>query len=102
MDQKVHSIEKLLFVPLKRHTAFNGQISIGVGRRLCAREFAPSGDKPPPARAAYLLDFSMCISRERLIFVSRYKVSRFHLSSLNKESGGRHLQLFFSKKQIGR
>ena len=47
MDQKVHSIEKLLFVPLKRHTAFNGQISIGVGRRLCAREFAPSGDKPP-------------------------------------------------------
>ncbi len=54
MDQKVHSIEKLLFVPLKRHTAFNGQISIGVGRRLCAREFAPSGDNPPPARAAYL------------------------------------------------
>lgn len=52
MDQKVHSIEKLLFVPYQRHTAFNGQISIGVGLRFCAREFSPSGDKPPPAGAA--------------------------------------------------
>ena len=27
MDEKIHSIEKLLFVLLKRHTAFNGQLS---------------------------------------------------------------------------
>ena len=53
MDNATHSFGRLLFVPLKRHTAFNGQISIGVGRRFCAREFAPSGDKPPPAGAAY-------------------------------------------------
>lgn len=46
MDEKIHSIEKLLFVLLKRHTAFNGQFSIGVHRRFCGREFAPSGDKP--------------------------------------------------------
>ena len=52
MDQKIRSIEKLLFVPYQRHTAFNGQISIGVGLRFCAREFSPSGDKPPPAGAA--------------------------------------------------
>ena len=50
MDEHVHNIEKkLLFVLLAQHTAFNGQVSIGVGRRICAREFAPSGDKPPPA-----------------------------------------------------
>lgn len=79
MDQKVHSIEKLLFVPLKRHTAFNGQISIGVGRRLCAREFAPSGDKPPPARAAYPIGLLNVHIQRAADFVSRYKVSRFHL-----------------------
>lgn len=77
MDQKVHSIEKLLFVPLKRHTAFNGQISIGVGRRLCAREFAPSGDKPRLPVLPTLLDFSMCISRERLILYPDTKSAAF-------------------------
>ena len=79
MDQKVHSIEKLLFVPLKRHTAFNGQISIGVGRRLCAREFAPSGDKPPPAGAACSIGLLNAHIQKAADFVFRYKVGRFHL-----------------------
>ena len=51
MDEKIHSIEKLLFVLLKRHTAFNGQFSIGVHRRFCGIYFAPYGDNPPPADA---------------------------------------------------
>ena len=79
MDQKIHSIEKLLFVPHQRHTAFNGQLSIGVGQRFCAREFAPSGDKPPPSGAAGLVGLLNAHIQEAADFVSQYKVSRFHL-----------------------
>lgn len=79
MDQKIHSIEKLLFVPHQRHTAFNGQLSIGVGQRFCAREFAPSGDKPPPSGVAGLVGLLNAHIQEAADFVSQYKVSRFHL-----------------------
>ena len=79
MDNATHSFGRLLFVPLKRHTAFNGQISIGVGRRFCEREFAPSGDKPPPSGAAGLVGLLNAHIQEAADFVSRYKVGRFHL-----------------------
>ena len=79
MDNFIHSIEKLLFVPHQRHTAFNGQISIGVGRCFCAREFSPSGDKPPPAGAAYPVGLLNAHIQEAADFVSQYKVGRFHL-----------------------
>ncbi|WP_242957067.1 hypothetical protein [Flavonifractor sp. An82] len=79
MDQKIRSIEKLLFVPYQRHTAFNGQISIGVGLRFCAREFSPSGDKPPPAGAAYSIGLLNAHIQKAADFVFRYKVGRFHL-----------------------
>ena len=79
MDQKIRSIEKLLFVPYQRHTAFNGQISIGVGLRFCAREFSPSGDKPPPAGAACSIGLLNAHIQEAADFVFRYKVGRFHL-----------------------
>ena len=98
MDQKVHSIEKLLFVPLKRHTAFNGQISIGVGRRLCAREFAPSGDKPPPARAAYPIGLLNAHIQRAADFVSRYKVGRFHLRLPEQRIRGPPPPICFSQK----
>ena len=79
MDQKIHSIEKLLFVPHQRHTAFNGQLSIGVGQRFCAREFAPSGDKPPPADAPYAIWLLNAPILRAVDFVPDYKVSRlFH------------------------
>ena len=81
MDDTIHSIWEVTFVPLTRHTAFNGQISIGVGRRLCAREFAPSGDKPPPARAAYPIGLLNVHIQRAADFVSRYKVSRFHFKA---------------------
>ena len=74
MDQKVHSIERLLFVPYQRHTAFNGQISIGVGLRFCAREFSPSGDKPPPAGAACPIGLLNAHIQKAADFVFRYKV----------------------------
>ena len=98
MDQKVHSIEKLLFVPLKRHTAFNRQISIGVGRRLCAREFAPSGDKPPPARAAYPIGLLNVHIQRAADFVSRYKVGRFHLRLPEQRIRGPPPPICFSQK----
>ena len=54
MDDAIRSIEKLLFVPYQRHTAFNGQISIGVGLRFCAREFPQVGTNPRlPVLPAY-------------------------------------------------
>ena len=77
MDQKIRSIEKLLFVPYQRHTAFNGQISIGVGLRFYAREFSPSGDKPRLPVLPALLDFSMHISRKQLILYSDTKSVTF-------------------------
>ena len=79
MDQKIRSIEKLLFVPYQRHTAFNGQISTGVGRRFCTREFSPSGDKPPPAGAACPIELLNAHIQKAADFVFRYKVGRFHL-----------------------
>ena len=77
MDQKIRSIEKLLFVPYQRHTAFNGQISTGVGRRFCTREFSPSVTNPRLPVLPALLDFSMHISRKRLILYSDTKSAAF-------------------------
>ena len=99
MDEKIHSIEKLLFVLLKRHTAFNGQFSIGVHRRFCGREFAPSGDKPPPADAP--LGFSMHLSFERLILYQITKSAACFIGGLVTGAGRRHLRSVFAKKQIG-
>lgn len=65
MDEKIHSIEKLLFVLLKRHTAFNGQFSIGVHRRFSGREFAPSGDKPRNRQRSRRIDMYEIIVLER-------------------------------------
>ena len=79
MDNATHSFGRLLFVPLKRHTAFNGQISIGVGLRFCAREFSPSGDKPPPAGAACPIELLNAHIQKAADFVFRYKDGRFHL-----------------------
>ena len=79
MDDAIRSIEKLLFVPYQRHTAFNGQISTGVGRRFCTREFSPSGDKPPPAGAACPIELLNAHIQKAADFVFRYKVGRFYL-----------------------
>lgn len=76
MDEKIHSIEKLLFALLKRHTAFNGQFSISVHRRFCGREFTPSGDKPPPAEAPYAIGLLNAPVLRAADFVPDYKVSR--------------------------
>ena len=57
----------------------DGQISIGVGRRFCEREFAPSGDKPPPAGAACPIELLNAHIQKAADFVFRYKVGRFHL-----------------------
>ena len=78
MDDAIRSIEKLLFVPYQRHTAFNGQISTGVGRRFCTREFSPSGDKPPPAGAACPIGLLNAHIQKAADFVFRYKVGRFY------------------------
>lgn len=77
MGQRIRSIEKLLFVLYQRHTAFNGQISIGVGLRFYAREFSPSGDKPPPA--GVVCPVGLLNAHKAADFVFRYKVGRFHL-----------------------
>ena len=79
MDDAIRSIEKLLFVPYQRHTAFNGQISIGVGRRFCMREFSPSGDEPTHAGAACPIGLLNAHPQKAADFVFRYKVGRFHL-----------------------
>ena len=79
MDERIHSIEELLFVLLKRHTAFNGQFSIGVHRRFCGREFAPAGDKPPPADADHPVELLNAPVLQAADFVFNCKVSRlFH------------------------
>ena len=93
MDEKIHSIEKLLFVLLKRHTAFNGQFSIGVHRRFCGREFAPSGDKHTP------LGFSMYLSFERLILYQITKSAACFIGGLVTGAGRRHLRSVFAKNR---
>ena len=98
MDQKIRSIEKLLFVPYQRHTAFNGQISIGVGLRFCAREFSPSGDKPPPAGAAYSIGLLNAHIQKAADFVFRYKVGRFHLRLPEQRIRGPPPPICFSQK----
>ena len=98
MDQKIRSIEKLLFVPYQRHTAFNGQISIGVGLRFCAREFSPSGDKPPPAGAACSIGLLNAHIQEAADFVFRYKVGRFHLRLLEQRVRGPPPPICFPQK----
>lgn len=98
MDQKIHSIEKLLFVPYQRHTAFNGQISIGVGRCFCAREFSPSGDKSPPAGAAYPVGLLNANTQKAADFVSRYRVSRFHFRIPEQRNRGPPPPICFQPK----
>lgn len=79
MDERFHSIEKLLFVLRKRHAAFNGQFIVGVLRRFCGREFAPSGDKLPPAGAPCAIGLLNAPVFQAADFVPDYKVSRlFH------------------------
>ena len=85
MDEKIHSIEKLLFVLLKRHTAFNGQFSIGVHRRML---HTPLG-------------FSMYLSFERLILYQITKSAACFIGGLVTGAGRRHLRSVFAKKQIG-
>ena len=101
MDQKIHSIEKLLFVPHQRHTAFNGQLSIGVGQRFCAREFAPSGDKPPPADAPYAIWLLNAPILRAVDFVPDYKVSRLFHRRPGYRSRAPPPPVCFRKKQIG-
>ena len=98
MDQKIRSIEKLLFVPYQRHTAFNGQISTGVGRRFCTREFSPSGDKPPPAGAACPIGLLNAHIQKAADFVFRYKVGRFHLRLPEQRIRGPPPPICFSQK----
>lgn len=98
MDQKIHSIEKLLFVPYQRHTAFNGQISIGVGLRFCMREFSPSGDKPPPAGVACPIVLLNAHIQKAADFVFQYKVSRFHLRFPEQRIRGPPPPICFPKK----
>lgn len=101
MDEKIHSIEKLLFVHLKRHTAFNGQFSIGVHRRFCGREFAPSGDKPPPADAPYAIGLLNVPVFQAADFVPDYKVSRLFHRRPGYKSRAPPPSICFRKKQIG-
>lgn len=101
MDEKIHSIEKLLFVLLKRHTAFNGQFSIGVHRRFCGREFAPSGDKPPPADAPYAIGLLNVLILRAADFVPDYKVSRLFHRWPGYRSRAPPPPVCFRKKQIG-
>ena len=101
MDEKIHSIEKLLFVLLKRHTAFNGQFSIGVHRRFCGREFAPSGDKPPPADAPYAIGLLNVLILRALILYQITKSAACFIGGLVTGAGRRHLPVCFRKKQIG-
>lgn len=77
MDQKIHSIEKLLFVPYQRHTAFNGQISIGLVCVFVRGSFPQVGTNPRLPVLPALLDFSMHISRKRLILYSDTKSAAF-------------------------
>ena len=97
MDQKIRSIEKLLFVPYQRHTAFNGQISIGVGLRFCAREFSPSGDKPPPAGAACPIGLLNAHIQKAADFVFQYKVGRFLFRLPEQRNRGPPSPIFFRK-----
>lgn len=77
MDQKIHSIEKLLFVPHQRHTAFNGQLSIGVGRVFVRESLPQVGTNLRLPVLLALLDFSMHISRKRLILYPNTKSAAF-------------------------
>lgn len=100
MDEHVHNIEKkLLFVLLAQHTAFNGQVSIGVGRRICAREFAPSGDKPPPADCS--IELLNVPNQKAADFVLRYGISRFPHRRPAYRGRAPPLQSVFAKKQTG-
>ncbi len=62
MDNKIQNIENLLFVPLKQHITFNGQISIGVRCFSSAREFSLKGEKLLLLILNKALAFSMVIS----------------------------------------
>ena len=100
MDERLHSIERLLFVLRKRHTAFDGQFSIGIHRRFCGREFAPSGDKPPPADAPYPIGLFNAPILRAVDFVPDYKVNRLFYRRLGYSSRAPP-SICFRKKQIG-
>lgn len=87
MDKRIHSIEKLLFSLLKRHTAFQEQFSLGVNRRFCGRKFAPSGDKPPPANALYAIGLLNTSFLRAVDFVPDYKVNRLFFMSNPRRTG---------------
>lgn len=101
MDEEIHSIEKLLFVLLKRHTAFNGQFSIGVHRCLCRKEFTLSGDKPPPADAPYAIGLLNAPILRAVDFVPDYKVNRLFHRRPGYRSRAPPPPICFRKKQIG-
>ncbi len=98
MNQKIRGIDELLFGPHQRHTVFNIQISIGVSQRFCAREFAPSGDNPPPAGVAYPIGLLNAHIQKAADFVSRYKVSRFQLRPPEQRIRGPPPPICFQKK----
>ena len=99
MNQKIRGIDELLFGPHQRHTVFNIQISIGVSQRFCAREFAPSGDKPPPAGVAYPIGLLNVHIQKAADFVSRYKVSRFQLRPPEQRIRGPPPPICFQKNR---
>ncbi|MGO5097596.1 hypothetical protein ACTQ34_17635 [Agathobaculum sp. LCP25S3_E8] len=101
MDEKIHSNEQLLFALLKRHTAFNGQFSIGVHRRLCKKEFAPSGDKPPPVGAPYTVELLNTPIFWAVDFAADYKVNGLFYRRPGYRSRAPPPPICFRKKQIG-
>lgn len=79
MDTILHNIRNSLFVSLKRHIAFNGQISIGIYRRSTVREFSSKGEKPPPAHIRYHIELFLNICMIKVAdFVFQYKISYFY------------------------
>lgn len=99
MDEKIHNIEeRLLFVLLAQHTVFNGQFSIGVGRRICSREFAPSGDKPPPVDCP--VELLNVLTRKRLILYFGTGSAAFLIGGQLTEAERRPSSLFLQKNRL--
>ena len=99
MDEKIHSIEKLLFVLLKRHTAFNFQSAF---TGAFAGESLPHPGTSLRLRMRHTpLGFSMHLSFERLILYQITKSAACFIGGLVTGEGRRHLRSVFSKKQIG-
>lgn len=101
MDTILHNIRNLLFVSLKRHIAFNGQISIGIYRRSTVREFSSKGEKPPSAYIQYHIElfFNICTIKVA-DFVFQYKISYFCFECPEYRTRGPPPPICF-QKQIG-